>query len=95
VSDKQLQSAWVTLNTHVKQLKGIIREQENTIKQLREELAKAKQTEANNKWVENILRKSLGYTEEVWQLMKDSGYDVNNVKERDRFFKDLEDLDDE
>jgi|TARA_R100001129_G_scaffold150564_1_gene112698 hypothetical protein len=44
---------------------------------------------------EDILRKSLGYTEEVWQLMKDSGYDVNNVKERDRFFKDLEDLDDE
>jgi predicted RNase H-like nuclease (RuvC/YqgF family) len=53
VSDKQLQSAWVTLNTHVKQLKGIIREQENTIKQLREELAKSKQTEANNKWVEH------------------------------------------
>ncbi len=53
MSDKQLQSAWVTLNTHVKQLKGIIREQENTIKQLREELAKAKQTEANNKWVEH------------------------------------------
>ena len=44
---------------------------------------------------EDILRKSLGYTEEVWQLMKESGYDVNNVKERDRFFKDLEDLDDE
>ena len=53
MSDKQLLSAWVTLNTHVKQLKGIIREQENTIKQLREELAKAKQTEANNKWVEH------------------------------------------
>ena len=53
MSDKQLQSAWVTLNTHVKKLKGIIREQENTIKQLREELAKAKQTEANNKWVEH------------------------------------------
>ncbi len=53
MSDKQLPSAWVTLNTHVKQLKGIIREQENTIKQLREELAKAKQTEANNKWVEH------------------------------------------
>jgi|TARA_R100001126_G_scaffold83053_1_gene51339 predicted RNase H-like nuclease (RuvC/YqgF family) len=53
VSDKQLQSAWETLNTHVKQLKGIVREQENTIKQLREELAKAKRTEANNKWVEH------------------------------------------
>ena len=51
--DKKLQSAWETLNTHVKQLKGIVREQENTIKQLREELAKAKQTEANTKWVEH------------------------------------------
>ena len=53
MSDKQLQSAWETLNTHVKQLKGRIREQENTIKQLREELSKAKQTEANTKWVEH------------------------------------------
>ena len=53
MSDKKLQSAWETLNTHVKQLKGIVREQENTIKQLREELAKAIQTEANNKWVEH------------------------------------------
>ncbi len=51
--DKQLQSAWETLNTHVKQLKAIVREQENTIKQLRQELSKAKQTEANNKWVEH------------------------------------------
>ena len=51
MSDKQLQSAWETLNTHVKQLKGRIREQENTIKQLREELSKAKQVEANTKWV--------------------------------------------
>ena len=42
---------------------------------------------------ENTLRKSLGYTKEVWQLIKESGYDVNNAKERDRFFKDLEDLD--
>ena len=42
---------------------------------------------------ENTLRKSLGYTEEVWQLIKESGYDVNNAKERDRFFKDLEDID--
>ncbi len=53
MSEKQLQSAWETLNTHVKQLKGIVREQENTIKELREELAKAKQTEANTKWVEH------------------------------------------
>ena len=53
MSDKQLQSAWETLNTHVKQLKGIVREQENTIKQLRKELSKVKQTEANNKWVEH------------------------------------------
>ena len=53
MSDKQLQSAWETLNTHVKQLKGRIRAQENTIKQLREELSKAKQVEANTKWVEH------------------------------------------
>ena len=51
--DKQLQSAWETLNTHVKQLKAIVREQENTIKKLRQDLAKAKQTESNTKWVEH------------------------------------------
>ena len=52
MSDKKLQSAWETLNTHVKQLKGIVREQEKTIKGLREELSKLKQTQANNKLVE-------------------------------------------
>ena len=38
--DKQLQSAWETLNTHVKQLKAIVREQENTIKKLRQDRKK-------------------------------------------------------
>ena len=41
---------------------------------------------------EDILRKSLGYNEEVWLLMKDSGYNVNSQKDREEFFKDLEDL---
>jgi hypothetical protein len=42
---------------------------------------------------ENILRESLGYSVEVWQLMKESGYNVNSVEDRNQFFKDLEDLD--
>jgi len=42
---------------------------------------------------EDVLRKSLGYSEDVWQLMKESGYNVNSVKDREQFFKDLEDLD--
>ena len=41
---------------------------------------------------ENTLRKSLGYGEELWLLMKESGYDVTLQEERDKFFKDLEDL---
>jgi predicted RNase H-like nuclease (RuvC/YqgF family) len=53
LSDKQLQSAWETLNTHVKQLKGRVREQENIIKGLREEVARLKQSDANTKWVEH------------------------------------------
>ena len=53
MSDKQLQSAWETLNTHVKQLKGRVREQENIIKELREEVARLKQAYANTKWVEH------------------------------------------
>lgn len=53
MSDKQLQSAWETLNTHVKQLKGRVREQENIIKELREEVARLKQSDANTKWVEH------------------------------------------
>ena len=44
---------------------------------------------------EDILRKSLGYTEDVWQLIKESGYNVNSVIDREQFFKDLEDLDDD
>tara|TARA_R100001132_G_C3223965_1_gene61392 strand:+ start:39 stop:221 length:183 start_codon:yes stop_codon:yes gene_type:complete len=42
---------------------------------------------------EDVLRKSLGYDKELWILMKESGYDVTNSKDRDDFFKDLEDLD--
>ena len=42
---------------------------------------------------ENITRKSLGYSKELWNLMKDSGYDINNEEEIERFFDDLEDLD--
>jgi hypothetical protein len=42
---------------------------------------------------EDILRKSLGYSTDVWQLMKESGYNVNSVNDREQFFKDLEDLD--
>ena len=41
---------------------------------------------------EDVLRKSLGYNKEVWLLMKDSGYNVNSQKDREEFFKDLEDL---
>ena len=41
----------------------------------------------------DILRKSHGYSEDVWQLMKESGYNVTNQNDRDQFFKDLEDLD--
>jgi hypothetical protein len=41
---------------------------------------------------EDTLRKSLGYDEELWLMMKESGYDVTLQEERDKFFKDLEDL---
>ena len=41
---------------------------------------------------EDVLRKSLGYDEELWLMMKESGYDVTLQEERDKFFKDLEDL---
>jgi hypothetical protein len=41
---------------------------------------------------ENTLRKSLGYGEELWLLMKKSGYDVTSQQDREEFFKDLEDL---
>ena len=42
---------------------------------------------------ENILRKSLGYNKELWDLIKESGYDVNSFESREEFFKDLEDSD--
>ena len=42
---------------------------------------------------EDILRKSLGYSTDVWQLMKESGYNVNSASDREECFKDLEDLD--
>ncbi len=53
MSDKQLQSVYETLNSHIKILKARVREKEKTIKELRNELAKAKQTESNTKWVEH------------------------------------------
>jgi len=42
---------------------------------------------------EDILRKSLGYSEDVWRLMKDAGYNVTDQEDRDQFFQDLEDAD--
>jgi|TARA_R100001082_G_scaffold99788_1_gene68652 hypothetical protein len=42
---------------------------------------------------EDILRKSLGYSEDVWRLMKDAGYNVTDQEDRDQFFKDLGDVD--
>jgi len=41
---------------------------------------------------EDVLRKSLGYDKELWEVIKDSGYDVTSPEDRDKFFKDLEDL---
>tara|TARA_R100001129_G_scaffold168427_1_gene136607 strand:+ start:748 stop:921 length:174 start_codon:yes stop_codon:yes gene_type:complete len=41
---------------------------------------------------DNVLRLSLGYNIEIWEAMKEAGYDVRNGVERDQFFKDLEDL---
>ena len=41
---------------------------------------------------DNVLRLSLGYNIEIWEAMKEAGYDVRNGIERDQFFKDLEDL---
>ncbi len=42
---------------------------------------------------DNVLRLSLGYNTEIWEAMKEAGYDVRSSAERDQFFKDLEDLD--
>ena len=41
---------------------------------------------------QEVLRKSMGYSKEIWDLMKDSGYDVYNEEDIYKFFEDLEDL---
>ena len=51
--DSNLKSAWDILNTNVKMLKARIKEQEKLIDDLRKELAKGKQTNANTGWVEH------------------------------------------
>ena len=38
---------------------------------------------------DEALRKSYGFPEEVWNLMKESGYDTNYPEEIDQFFTDL------
>ena len=35
----------------------------------------------------NVLRKSLGYNEELWLMMKESGYDVTFKKIEKNFLK--------
>jgi len=50
--DSNLKSAWNILNANVKMLKARIKEQEKLIDDLRKELAKEKQTNANTGWVE-------------------------------------------
>jgi|TARA_R110002124_G_scaffold84709_1_gene220421 hypothetical protein len=42
---------------------------------------------------EETLRKSMGYSKELWDLMKDSGYDTHDEEDINKFFEDLEDLD--
>jgi len=51
--DTNLKSAWDILNTNVKMLKARIKEQEKIIDNLRNDLAKEKQTNANIGWVEH------------------------------------------
>ncbi len=51
--DTNLKSAWDILNTNVKMLKARIKEQEKIIDNLRNDLAKEKQTNANTGWVEH------------------------------------------
>ena len=42
---------------------------------------------------EESLRVSIGYSEVLWKLMKDSGYNIKDQSDIDQFFKDLrEDL---
>ena len=50
--DINSKSAWDILTTNVKMLKARIKEQEKLIDDLRKELAKEKQTNANTGWVE-------------------------------------------
>ena len=35
-------------------------------------------------------RLALGYSQELWDMMKELHYDVNNPSDIDQFFKDLE-----
>jgi prefoldin subunit 5 len=53
MTEKKLKSAWEILNSNVKMLKSRIKEQENIIDELRKELAKEKQVNANTGWVEH------------------------------------------
>ena len=53
MTEKKLKSAWDILNSNVKMLKSRIKEQENIIDELRKELAKEKQVNANTGWVEH------------------------------------------
>ena len=38
---------------------------------------------------DEALRIAYGFPEEVWNLMKESGYDINYPEEIDQFFTDL------
>ena len=51
--DNNLKSAWDILNANVKMLKARVKEQEKIIDNLRSDLAKEKQTNANTGWVEH------------------------------------------
>ena len=51
--NSNLKSAWDILNTNIKYLKARIKEQEKLIDDLRKELSKEKQTNANTGWVEH------------------------------------------
>jgi len=51
--DNNLKSAWDILNTNIKMLKARIKEQEKIIDNLRSDLAKEKQINANTGWVEH------------------------------------------
>jgi hypothetical protein len=42
---------------------------------------------------EDVTRESMGYSKELWTLMKASGYNINSEEDIEKFFEDLEDLD--